>query len=454
MRTTHTSTFLSQPYTQNILNQLNIDITITNNPYSLKPEDLFEMAARINKKRSFLFVSKVLGKHIPISPSAGLVCGALLADRFLLEVKGETSGKTDTLLSAFLNPLQHYDEDAFVSSKWNPVIIGFAETATALGHAFFNAFTAGDYFHTTREQIENKESVINFEEEHSHATSHRTYIEKDLIDNNREIILVDDEITTGKTAINIIKSIHQQFPRSQYTVVSILDWRTAEHKKEFELLEKELNISIHCVSLMSGTINVDGSANLDGESAKYETERQEGTYHFINIQSILPNRLKSIPSASLAEKSSPSYLQATGRFGLSAHSNKSNFPAFREIGAYLESLRAGSRSLVLGTGEFMYLPMKMASYMGEGVFYHSTTRSPIFPCYKEGYGAKNAFMFPNPQDQSIMNYVYNIAPGNYDDIFLFFEREVPKQQLLSFLELLSSAVPDIKVVYLNGEEDR
>jgi len=37
------------------------------NTYQL--EDLLGFAQRINPKRAFLFVSKVLGRHIPVSPS-------------------------------------------------------------------------------------------------------------------------------------------------------------------------------------------------------------------------------------------------------------------------------------------------------------------------------------------------------------------------------------------------
>lgn len=38
-----------------------------NGSYQL--EDLLDFAQRINPKRAFLFVSKVLGRHIPVAPS-------------------------------------------------------------------------------------------------------------------------------------------------------------------------------------------------------------------------------------------------------------------------------------------------------------------------------------------------------------------------------------------------
>jgi hypothetical protein len=36
---------------------------------SLPPQQLFDFAERRNPKRAFLFVSKVLGRHIPVKPS-------------------------------------------------------------------------------------------------------------------------------------------------------------------------------------------------------------------------------------------------------------------------------------------------------------------------------------------------------------------------------------------------
>ncbi|UOK57948.1 phosphoribosyltransferase domain-containing protein [Bacillus sp. OVS6] len=84
------------------------------------------------------------------------------------------------------------------------------------------------------------DSIINFEEEHSHATSHRCYVDKSLFENDSPIVLVDDEVTTGKTALNIIESIQSKYPRREYTVVSILDWRSEEDQKDSKKQKKDL----------------------------------------------------------------------------------------------------------------------------------------------------------------------------------------------------------------------
>jgi hypothetical protein len=104
------------------------------------------------------------------------------------------------------------------------------------------------------------------------------------------------------------------------------------------------------------------------------------------------------------------------------------------------------------TGEFMYLPMKLAAEMGSSVFYQSTTRSPIFIENKEGYGARYGMNFSNPEDLSVSHFVYNIAPGQYDELFLFFEREAAIQPLQPMLtELRKAEFKTIKIVFFSSD---
>ncbi len=63
--------------------RLRVTTTIRDNPYEFEEKQLFDLALRINKKRQFLFVSKVLGKHLHVKPFVPLYTGFLLACRFL-----------------------------------------------------------------------------------------------------------------------------------------------------------------------------------------------------------------------------------------------------------------------------------------------------------------------------------------------------------------------------------
>ncbi|MED3553523.1 phosphoribosyltransferase family protein [Cytobacillus praedii] len=455
MKNTHTLTCLPMKLTLPILNQLTVELEITDNPYGLTPDDLFQMAARINKKRSFLFVSKVLGKHIPINPKMGLITGALLANRYIETVKGKETGCREELLFSFLNDSQRFVDDPFIDEQVNPVIIGFAETATALGHAFYHSFKQANFLHTTREELIGIEPVITFEEEHSHATSHRCYVDESILNNDREIILVDDEMTTGKTNINIIRSIHAKFPRKMYTVVSILDWRTEEHLQLYKKLEQELEITIHSVSLLKGNIQISGSPEFEGKlTDETEPVRHTSAVSTINLKDQLSKECTSIYYSSISQEGdvrNTPFSAETGRFGLSTASNRGINQSLKEIGQFLSTLRTGRNVLCLGTGEFMYVPMKLASYMGEGVSYQSTTRSPIYIENHEQYGAKYGLTFPNPEDGGIKQFVYNIPPNKYDQVFVFFERAVSMDKLQPMLhELMKANIPDIKVVFFNG----
>lgn len=444
MKDTQISTLSKKTYTYTILDKITVDIEVTANSYQLPLEELFTMAARINKKRSFLFVSKVLGKHLPIQPQKGLLTAALLAARYAASVRKVECQISESLVRAFGQKETDFQSVSFIPKSVNPVVIGFAETATSLGHAFFDCFEEAEYFHTTREDMDHLTPCITFEEEHSHATSHRCYIPINMINNQREIILVDDEMTTGKTAINIIESIHSQFPRKDYTVVSILDWRSEHNKQQFTQLEKTLGININVVSLMSGTVQVNEMGKLQ------ELERQPNTYKEIKTS------LEVVSLSAFFEKdfagngNNTPYIKETGRFGIDSKNNLVLHQKINDTASVLRQYRTGSKTLCLGTGEFMYIPMKLAAEMGRNVFYHSTTRSPIYIQNIKGYGARHGIGFPNPEDQDVAHFVYNIPPGEYDELFFFFEREVSAENLQPLLKQLEKLqLKSIKIVFFS-----
>ncbi|WP_445492985.1 phosphoribosyltransferase family protein [Niallia sp. 03133] len=438
-----------------IIDDLKMVIEVDANPFQLPVEDFFMMAARINKKRSFLFVSKLLGKHLPINPKAGLLTGFLLAARYEEIITEKRAKKRDELLNYYSNSLHSFENSPFISKETaSPVIIGFAETATALGHTFYQAFQEASFFHTTRENVRELTSLISFEEEHSHATSHRCYVDESVLHNTREVILVDDELTTGNTAINIIRAIQKKFPRKIYTVVSILDWRSREQELAMRSLEKELGIVVHSVSLLKGTFKLhEGSGFFPTPSAIAAVEN--GNNHaaptdYYNLEEYTVDRLIPVTSSTLSGEINPcNYLKDTGRFGMER--TQTNDKWMKKAGDFLSSKRTGGKTLVLGTGEFMYIPMKIASYMGENVYYQSTTRSPIYANDEVHYGAKTSYTFPNPEDHDIVNYLYNISIHSYEEIFIFFERKVDKDKLQPLLKGLNETfVKKINIVYCNG----
>jgi len=437
-------------HTFNIVENLQVTVTETSNPFHMPVSALFSMAARINKKRSFLFVSKVLGKHIPVNPHTPLLSGAalglLLYREMDLNSGNAHSELVDKLLQQATEGLVHpeHAEEAYhdlMAARLilpSPVVfIGFAETATALGHSMYSTFAGNaSYIHTTREDIPDLQSVINFEEEHSHAVDHLCYaLDAGLLSGNEPVILVDDEITTGNTAINTIRDIQSKFPRQEYVIASILDWRSGKNLQVYSDLEQELGITIKSLCLLQGSIEVKGTPLLN--AVEEEQNDAPGVPVVTTFVSDGMERLPVTSTDSLQVINHTPYLKHSGRFGLQAEQNICMDAGATAVAAKLRELRRGRPSLVLGVGEFMYLPMRIAAEMGDGVFYQSSTRSPIHPYRRLDYGVHSAAAYPSAGDPGITNFIYNVEPGQYDEIFVLLEREVPAERIRPMTDILS-----------------
>lgn len=435
-------------HTFNIVENLQVTVTETSNPFHMPVEALFSMAARINKKRSFLFVSKVLGKHIPVGPYTPLLSGAALALLLYLEMSADSAEREimDKLMSQAVHGLIHpeFAEEAYhdllaarLVLPQPALFIGFAETATALGHSMYNMFAGGaSYIHTTRENIPELESVVTFEEEHSHAVDHLCYaLNPKLLSGTEPIVLVDDEITTGNTAINTIRDIQSKFPRREYVVASLLDWRSTANIQAYRDLEQELGIRITALSLLQGSIEVTGTPLLKPQAGSAEPSAAVAELVTTYIQDGLERLQVSSADAQGVVNLSP-YLKYSGRFGLESADNRRIDEGVSRVAGKLRDLREGSRTLVMGVGEFMYLPMRIAAEMGEGVSYQSSTRSPIHPQRRADYGVHSAAAYPSAGDTEITNFIYNVDPGQYDDIFVLLERDVPRQRIEPMTDIL------------------
>ncbi|HDR7798685.1 phosphoribosyltransferase family protein [Bacillus tropicus] len=434
----------TQNNTYNVLNNIKVHVEVRDNPYNLELDNLFQMAARINKKRSFLFVSTILGKHLPIKPAVSLTSGLALAARYMEILHNTSHPFQKEIFNLISLEVDEIPEEVFryqYPLQEEVLFIGFAETATALGHSMFQCFQNANYVHTTRESIPNLESVITFEEEHSHATSHRCYVDKSFFQNNNPIVLVDDEMTTGKTALNIIRSIQQQFPREEYTIASLLDWRSNTNRTQFKQLEEELQIKIHVISLLEGSIHAAGQPlNITKTDIHIEETKPYFKKHTITC-----------PALSYTSN----YIKYTGRFGISSYEQKHIHSFTQEAGKMLQRKRIGKRTLCLGTGEFIYIPMKIAAEMGGNILYQSTTRSPIHPVSNDvNYAIHNHFSYPSPEDSTITNYFYNISPHDYDEVFVFMERDLGEESLSPLLQQLQTVIPFIHIVSFSNSIEK
>lgn len=410
--------------------RLTVETMIHHNPYDFSEHDLFALGLRINKKRQFLFVSKVLGKHLHVKPFIPIYTGHLLASRFL-ENYGITQPHTDALVQSIKTEVPLVDiESVRTKAPEQLAIVGFAETATALGHAFFDAFNENaTYIHTTREQVHGVAPTITFEEEHSHATSHRLYAPPNMFEEATRIVLVDDEMSTGQTNLNIIEALHEKYSHiTNYTVVSILDWRSEAERDAYVTFAKARNLTIDVVTLMGGTMAVEG--------AFCDTEKP----FLRDVQAISKRDGEQCTLTPIVYKSTNEngticdlpYVEQTGRFGLTAEQNAD----LRHDLANLALPKLSGKTLVVGTGECMFIPMQIAAMLDGDVWTQATTRSPIFVDERSVIYEKYAFS--SPENAGVANFLYSVSKGNFDQVVLVIERLADAaglEQLISQLKL-------------------
>lgn len=192
--------------------------------------ELLGLALRRNPKRAHLLVSQVLGKHVPQSPAVVYAAGYGLGVR-VRELLGEEEAAS-------------------------AVVLGYAETATGLGHCVADGLGRAPYLHSTRRPVPGVEPAGGFEEAHSHATSHLLLPEDPkLLAGSGPLVLVDDEFSTGNTVLNTIRDLHERHPRGHYVVVALVDMRSPSDRDRLTAFAEGLGARVDLISLASGTVS-------------------------------------------------------------------------------------------------------------------------------------------------------------------------------------------------------
>ncbi|WP_030210738.1 phosphoribosyltransferase [Streptomyces bikiniensis] len=359
---------------------------------------LLGLALRRNPKRAHLLVSGVLGKHVPQRPSVVYGAGLDLGRR----------------VRALLG-----DEEAA-----RAVVLGYAETATALGHAVADGLALAPYLHSTRRPVPGVARAGGFEESHSHATSHLLLPEDPkLLAGEGPLVLVDDEFSTGNTVLNTIRDLHERHPRERYVVVALVDMRAAADRDRLAAFAEEIGARVDLVARAAGTVRLPEGVLEKGRALVAEHEARHGA----------TREPETVPLASAFVRATldwPRDLPDGGRHGFT--------PAHRDrLEAALPSLAAGvgealrsrpgtgrGRVLVLGFEELMYAPLRLGTALeeaGHDVRYSTTTRSPVLAVDDPGYAIRTRLVFPahdDPADGPGERYAYNVAGGGFDAVVL------------------------------------
>jgi len=405
--------------------------------------ELLGLALRLrNPQRAQLLVSRVLGKHVPQRPETVYRVGYDLG-RAVRELLGAQAAAA--------------------------VVLGYAETATGLGHCVADGL-GGDspapYLHSTRRKVAGVEPVGGFEEVHSHATSHLLLPEDPaLLAGGGPLVLVDDELSTGNTVVNTIRSLHERFPRAWYVVAALADVRDPGAREVLDKAAADLGVRLDVVATVTAAVELPPDAAARG-AALAAAEEARQSCGSLSDGPLAPLRLVDLGW--------PTGLRDGARHGYGPSDRARLDAALPAMAAVLATaLRAGRpaglpvsppvspsgdrapvtdgttaaapaapstrprRVLVLGTEELMYTPLRLASALQTAldaggadaagaadtagaaagtadpaeVLFSTTTRSPALAVDDPGYAIRTRLTFPAPDAAEGTRYAYNVAPG-------------------------------------------
>lgn len=304
-----------------------------------------------NPKRDFLFVNRKQCKHIPCSAKEMIAMCRALAN----------------VIKDRLSP------DLRVA------VVAFAETATAIGNIVADKIPqVSRVFQTTRETL-NDEILFEFREEHSHAVQQCIYGNRKSFSEFDYILIVDDEITTGKTALNFIEGLNREGINSRFGIASICNWQSEQERERF----RESRIDLFY--LLSGKIR-----DVNQKMTKVNVFPESV------CKNSYPARIETIEvSVQIRER-------------LEHKPNRDLSAVFEAV----DSLKPkGDIIRVIGTEEFMYVPIRVAEHLenlGFTVICHSTTRSPIDVIDRDPNGIHNKIRMPSVYDRKRTTYLYNL----------------------------------------------
>lgn len=393
---------------KNALALTNYVAVIKNNSNIYASSEIVNICKRRNNlKRDFLFVNSLQGKHIHVEPSKTFA----LFDELVLEILKS------------------------VGNNEKVVVIGFAETATAIGHYIASSLPNCIYYmQTTREPIPYATSLLEFKEEHSHATEQFLYGSIDNLKFCDRIIFVDDEISTGNTVLNFIREIESLGIHTKYGVATLLNWQNDEWATKFS------NMNIDTYFVLRGKLkdlNAKVSVDVSEQNICYETLETYPTIFNIrcSVSDFYKERIGCKPYK-LIDFSKAVYSQITSALG-SALPHK------------------GDDVLVLGTEEFMFTPMVFGRMLNENlnvnVQFHATTRSPIETSCASAYAIHHRYPISSCYDKTRNTFVYNLK--KYDKVYIITD-VIPTDDFIKDISCalvsVGCSIQNIMIITLKG----
>lgn len=361
-----------------------------------------------NTKRTYLLVNPLQAKHIPVQPSKALEMMSALGRRLA----------------------SRYPETRLV--------IGFAETATAIGAAVAAAIGPDCvYLHTTREDVAAGRHWIEFREEHSHAVEQKLCGDglPQWLAGTNTVILVDDEISTGATLVNMVRALRKAYPAlegKQIVAASILNRVPEENEAA---MAAEGVRSEYLVKLPQ-----EDDAALVEKTVIHEAPAAEGRALCLCRRSLGCAPLKN-PRLGLTAEA----------YGASCRETAEAF-----LGEILGEIPQGSRVVTLGTEECMYPALVLGALLEQrrpdcSVRCHATTRSPIGISDAGDYPIFSGRKLPSFYDRERPTYLYDME--SCDVLIVVSDTPREGQEALGYLAEACAVPAEGRIFYLQGGQD-
>jgi hypothetical protein len=277
------------------------------------------------------------------------------------------------------------------------VTFGFAETATSLGHLVADQL-GSVYLHSTRRQDGDVPIFAEFSEPHSHATGHLLRPDPPtLLGGSGPLVLVDDELSTGRTALNVIEALHSIRPRAHYLLAGLVDVRSPEDDLNRAAVANRLGCRIDVVSLVHGEITLPVGI-LERVAAELGDQEPGEPAEFGTGTGGVTGDDRAAVSVTELHLSWPADVPTGGRHGFRPGDRPAFELAAKAAAAQLATASAEARRvLVIGTEELMYLPLRLAAELAADplrrIRFQSTTRSPVHAMDRPGYPIRRRIDF-------------------------------------------------------------
>lgn len=353
-----------------------------------------------NAKRAYLLVNPLQAKHMPVSPTEALTMMRTLGEGLQQEFPGTR------------------------------LVLGFAETATALGAAVASRLGPDCAFLTTTREAGEGPGWVRFLEEHSHAAEQKLWggdLDA-LLQETDTVLFVDDEISTGKTLRNMVAQLTRRWPAlGEKTLVaaSLLNRVTPEQEEALA----DAGITCRCL------------VRLPQEDHTAQVADWTVTEAPPAVPQNLSFRQETLPGEGLLDP------RKTLRIG--AYDSSCQAVAEAMLSHTLGPVETLGKTLVLGTEECMYPALRLGEKLerlGAEVCCHATTRSPIGLCDAPGYPIRSGWKLPSFYEEGRTTYVYDLK--EYDTVIVLSDT---KKTDLRAIQALASVLTCKHLIYTQGE---